>query len=61
MENNDIILRKAVLHILDNCNKGMVLSNSPLDLIGDQLDFLRNILKKILKMTVPWVWAVLSG
>lgn len=49
MENNDIILRKAVLHILDNCNKGMVLSNSPLDLIGDQLDFLRNILKKIHK------------
>ncbi len=46
MDNNGIILRKAVLHVLDNGYRGLI---HPLDLVGEQFDFLRNILQKVHK------------
>lgn len=49
MENNDIIIRKAILHVLDSGSKGLVLSGQPLDLAGEQFDFLRKIVEKIHK------------
>lgn len=49
MENSGIVLRKAVLHVLDNGYRGLILSDHPLDLVGEQFDFLRNILLKVHK------------
>lgn len=49
MENNDIIIRKAILHVLDSGSKGLILSGQPLDLAGEQFDFLRKIVEKIHK------------
>lgn len=49
MENTDIVIRRAILHVLDNGNKGLILSNKTLDLAEEQFDFLHKILKKIHK------------
>ena len=42
-----IIIRKAILHILDNGNRGIILSNSLLNLRDEELDFIHNLIGKI--------------
>ena len=42
-----IIIRKAILHVLDNGNRGIVLSNSLLNLRDEQMDFIHNLIGKI--------------
>ena len=49
MENSGIVLRKAVLHVLDNGYMGLILSDHPLDLVGEQF-----VLSK-------FVWYVFKG
>ena len=42
-----IIIRKAILNILDNGNRGIILSNSLLNLRDEELDFIHNLIGKI--------------
>lgn len=47
-----IIIRKAILHILDNGNRGIILSNSLLNLRDEELDFIHNLIGKLLPMRI---------